>query len=52
MDLTKNEAFILSNSTTREQYAREYQRTEVLYYGGFPSFDSILERIQGHLGKL
>lgn len=52
MDLTKNEAFILKKSKTREHYAREYQRTQVLYYGGFPTFDSILERINAHLREL
>jgi hypothetical protein len=51
-DLTKNEAFILSSSATRAKYAKEYQRTQVLYYGGFPSFDGILERIHSYLGKL
>ena len=52
LDLTKNEAFVLSAAATRERYSREYLRTQVLYYGGFPSFDSILARIQLHLSKL
>ena len=52
MDLTRNEAFILSDAITREKYAKEYQRTQVLYFGGFPSFNSIIERIASHLSKL
>ena len=52
MDLTKNEAFILGDSETRERYTKEYERTRVLYYGGFPSFDSIMERIGYHLKRL
>lgn len=52
MDLNKNEAFMLSEPATRERYSLEYQRTQVLYYGGFPSFESILARIQEHLEKL
>jgi len=52
MDLTKNEAFNLNDSDTREKYAREFKRTEILYYGGFPSFDMIIERIKKHQGSL
>ena len=52
LDLTKNQALILSNPTTRDKYAREFKRTEVLYYGGFPNFEEILKRIQDHLIKL
>jgi hypothetical protein len=52
IDLTKNEAFILSYQTTRERYKEEYQRTKNLYYSNFPSFDDILKRIQNNLSKL
>lgn len=52
LDLRTNEAFILSNPATRERYSKEYQRTQVLYYSDFPTFDSILERIQRHLRDL
>ena len=52
MTLIRNQAFILSNSGTREKYAKEYQRTQALYYGGFPEFNVILERIQSYLAKL
>lgn len=51
-NLKKNAAFILSDGETRERYAREFQRTQALYYGGFPTFDAIMSRIQEHLPKL
>ena len=51
-ELSRNEAFILRSAETREKYAQEYQRTRALYFGGCPSFDSILERIQEHLPDL
>ena len=52
LDLSNNEAFILSDRVIREKYSREYLRTQVLYYGGFPSFDSILDRIKTYLTRL
>jgi hypothetical protein len=51
-DIKRNEAFILSDRATRERYAKEFLRTQALYYGGFPSFDAILSRIQEHVQKL
>jgi hypothetical protein len=51
-NIKKNEAFVLSDRATRERYAKEFQRTQALYYGGFPSFDAILARIQEHVQKL
>ena len=44
-DLTKNEAFILSDPDTRRLYAEAYQRGANLYYSGQPSFEDILARI-------
>jgi hypothetical protein len=52
MNLTDNEAFILRDQRTRALYAAEYSRTKALYYDDFPSFDSILERIESQLEKL
>lgn len=51
-DISKNEAFILGGTATRETYAGEYQRTQALYYGGAPTFDQILEKIRALSGKL
>jgi hypothetical protein len=50
--ISKNEAFVLRSAETREVYAREYQRTQALYYGGAPSFDQIMERISAFSSKL
>lgn len=52
LDLTKSEAFLLSDPNTRSRYAEEYSRTQALYYDDFPDFDAILERIQSHLAGL
>lgn len=51
-NISKNEAFILSNPATREVYAREYQRTQALYYGEAPTFDQIIEKISALSDKL
>ena len=51
-EISKNEAFILRSAATREVYAREYQRTQALYYGGAPSFDQIMEKIKAWSSKL
>ena len=48
----KNEAFLLSNSKTRETYRKNYESTSGLYYQGQPKFEEILERIQQVLPKL
>lgn len=52
IDLTKNEAFILSDQATRKKYQEEYQRTKNLYYSNFPEFNEILKRIQKYISKL
>ena len=51
-NLSKNEAFLLQDSKTREVFSKEYLRTKDLYYNDFPSFDSILDRIGSHISKL
>jgi hypothetical protein len=52
LNLSKNEAFILSHPTTRERYANEYRRTKALYYRDFPSFDEIFARIQSFIERI
>ena len=44
-DLTKNEAFRLSDAATRKAYAGAYASTAALYYRDNVAFDVILERI-------
>lgn len=51
-DISKNEAFVIPSAEMREKYAREYKRTQALYYGMAPSFDEILKRIQTHSKRL
>ncbi len=51
-DITKNQAFILDNSKIREEYAKEYRRTQALYYGKTPSFDEIIARIRSFAQRL
>ena len=49
-DITKNEAFILSDPGTRAAYQKAYDATSALYYGGKPTFDEVLKAI-GVLGE-
>ena len=51
-DLTKNEAFLLSDEATRKNYAAAYASTAALYYRERVSFDAILERIAGVASRL
>lgn len=50
--ISENDAFILSNPTTRELYEKEYVRTESLYYQGQPDFNDIIASITYHIDKL
>lgn len=50
--IAENEAFLLSDATTRERYALAYQATATLYFGGQPPFDAILEKIRAWIHKL
>lgn len=51
-DLTKNEAFKLSNPEVRAVYAESFRRTRNLYYSGQPEFDEILLSLSIWLTKL
>jgi hypothetical protein len=44
-NLTKNEAFLLSDSATRKKYVEAYASTRALYYRDQIEFDAILKRI-------
>ena len=50
--IAKNEAFLLSDKKTQEQYAEAYRQTPRLYYAGQPPFNGILKRIQEWAAKL
>ena len=51
-DLTKNEAFILSDPETRAAYQKAYDATSALYYGGKPTFDEVMKAIGAWASKL
>ena len=51
-DLTRNEAFLLSDAETRKNYAVAYAGTRALYYRDQVAFDAILERITGFAPRL
>jgi len=51
-DLSRNEAFILSEQSTRALYKAEYNKTSALYFNGQPDFDDILVRISKFLHLL
>jgi hypothetical protein len=47
-----NEAFRLRDPALREKFSQRYDNTRALYYKGQPPFDSLLERIGTHVGRL
>lgn len=50
--ISENEAFILSDKTTREFYKIEYDKSQSLYYKNKPTFDDILNKIHQHIFQL
>lgn len=46
LDLSENEAFLLSDPETRKSYAEAYQKITALFYGKQPEFEEILEEIK------
>jgi hypothetical protein len=51
-DITKNEAFILSDPKTRSLYEKAFAETSALYYGGKPTLDQVLAEIGKWAAKL
>ena len=51
-DLTRNEAFLLSNPETKQKYAKEYDRIKDFFYGTPPSFEVLISDIQKFLPRL
>jgi hypothetical protein len=51
-DVTENQAFILSDPNTRDEYEKAYNATPALYYGKKPSFDEVLKTIARWGSKL
>lgn len=52
IDLSKAEAFLLSDKKTKELYRSEYEGTKNLYYEEQPPFDEILESIKKEMHRL
>lgn len=50
--ISENEAFLLSNSETREAFRKRYLATASLYYKGQPDFEELLKRIKENVEKL
>lgn len=49
LDISKNEAFIISDDKTRAKYSNEFNKKSAIYFGAQPSFEDILERIKKHM---
>ncbi|EQA43858.1 nucleotidyl transferase, PF08843 family [Leptospira broomii serovar Hurstbridge str. 5399] len=51
-NLTKSEAFILSDSTRRKQIEERYENTKALYYGEAPTLENIIDDLKSFLPSL
>lgn len=51
-DLTKNDAFIISNTETQKLYQQSFEKTKGLYYKGQPKFSDILEAFKPFLCRM
>ena len=52
LNISENEAFLLSDPATRDQYALAYQATASLYFDDQVPFDVVLEKIQSQIERL
>ncbi|MCK5373990.1 MAG: nucleotidyl transferase AbiEii/AbiGii toxin family protein [Alphaproteobacteria bacterium] len=50
--IAENEAFLLSDTTTYQEYERAYQKTHTLYYEEQPEFKEVISRIQNYMDRL
>ena len=50
--IASNDAFILSGSTIRDDFAQRYKLTSALYYKGQPTFEEVLDQIKTFADKL
>lgn len=51
-DISRNEAFVLSDPNVRTLYAAEFAATSALYYNGQPPFAELLSRIGENAGRM
>jgi len=52
LNLSENEAFLISDAGARRLLKEAFTRTRALYYNDPPSFDEVLDKIQAQLDKL
>lgn len=50
--VSKNEAFLLTDTTVRERLKKRYKGTKALYYKGQPPFSDVLKRIHEFIDRL
>jgi len=51
-NISKNEAFLLSDKATRTLYTKEFEKKSAIYFGEQPSFKSMLQCISKNLAAL
>ncbi|OGO93714.1 MAG: hypothetical protein A3F41_00895 [Coxiella sp. RIFCSPHIGHO2_12_FULL_44_14] len=51
-NISKNEAFLLSDNETRALYAKEFEKKSAIYFGEQPHFANILRRIRVYIPNL
>jgi len=52
LNISQNDAFIVSDPVTRESYAKAFAESAALYYGDKPTFEQILTEIGKWASKL
>jgi len=52
LPLSKQEAFLLKDTTTRELFEKEYKKTSALYYQGQILLSEIMDKVSKYLDKL
>ena len=52
LNISENEAFLLSDQATKDLYTAEFNKTIDLYYEGQPNFDTIISTIHSNIHKL
>jgi len=50
--IAKNPAFVLADPAQRKRFAREYEKTQALYYQGQPGFETLVARIHQYIGLM
>ncbi|PIQ42620.1 MAG: hypothetical protein COV52_02355 [Gammaproteobacteria bacterium CG11_big_fil_rev_8_21_14_0_20_46_22] len=51
-DISKNEAFLLSDKEILELYAKEFEKKSAIYFGEQPNFSSIINKIKKYSNQI